>query len=78
MANPSGHVVLDEEAAHATEEHYTALEAELQAMHARNEELVHGLWEQEEVVVAGRLRADRTAQAQMCKFANLTAKLLAR
>ena len=29
MANPSGHVVLDEEAARAAEERYAALEAEL-------------------------------------------------
>ena len=45
MANPSGHVVLGEEAARAVEERYTALEAELQAMRVRNEELTRGLQE---------------------------------
>ena len=45
MANPNGHVVLDEEAARTAEERYAALEAELQAMHVRNEELTRGLQE---------------------------------
>ena len=39
MANTEGHVVLGEEEAHQAEEHYVALEAELQALHQRNEEL---------------------------------------
>ena len=43
MANPSGHTVLDEEAARTVEERYAVLEAELQAMRVRNEELTHGL-----------------------------------
>ena len=77
MANPSGHVVLDEEATRAAEECYTALEAELQAMRVHNEELTCGLQEQEAVVVAARLWADRREQAQMRKFANLTVELLA-
>ena len=77
MANPSGQVVLDEEAARAVQECYTALEAELQAMRTCNEELACGLQEQEEVVAAERLRADRRAQAQMREFANLTVELLA-
>ena len=77
MANPSGHVILDEEAARTAEERYTALEAELQAMRLRNEELTRGLQEQESVVAAERLRVDRRAQAQMREFANLTAELLA-
>ena len=70
MANPSGHVMLDEEAARTAEERYVALEAELQAMRARNEELASRLREQEEVVVAERLWADRRAQstnAQVCE-----------
>ena len=61
MANPSGHVVLDEEAARAAEELYVALEAEMQVMRQRNEELARGMQEQEEVVAAERLRADRRA-----------------
>ena len=52
MGNPSGHVILDEEAARAVEERCAALETELQAMRQRNEELVHGMREQEEVLAA--------------------------
>ena len=58
MANPGGHVVLDEEAARATQERYATLEAELQALRAQNEELTRGLQEREEVLVAERLRGD--------------------
>ena len=58
MANPSGHVVLDEEAARATEQRYVTLEAELQALRACNEELTRCLQEQEEVLVAERLWGD--------------------
>ena len=43
MANPNGHVMLDEEAASAAEERYAVLEAELQAMRQRNEELARGM-----------------------------------
>ena len=77
MANPSGHIVLDEEAERAAEEHYTALEVELQAMRVHNKELTCGLQEYEEMVVAEWLQADQRVQAQMCKFANLMAELLA-
>ena len=45
MANPSSHVVLDEEATCAAKERHAALETELQAMRACNEELAHGLRE---------------------------------
>ena len=68
---------MDEEAVRAAEEHYIALEAELQAMRQHNEELAHRMREQEEVLVAERLRADRRAQAQMREFANLTVELMA-
>ena len=61
MTNPSGHVVLDEEATRAAEECYTALEAEVQAMRQHNEELARGMREQEEVLAAERLRVDRRA-----------------
>ena len=58
MANPSAHVVLDEEAARAAQQRYMTLEAELQALRAQNEELTRGLQEREEVLVAERLRGD--------------------
>ena len=48
----------------------------MQAMCLCNEELTHGLQEQEEIVVAECLRADKRAQAQMREFANLTAELM--
>ena len=69
MANPSGHVVLDEEASLAAKECYAALGAELQALQARNEGLTCGLQAQEELVAAEWLRGDRRAQAQMRGFA---------
>ena len=77
MANPKGHVVLGEEEERTVEARYAALEvAELQAMRLRNEELMCEFWEQEEMVVAERLSADRRAQAQMHEFANLMAELM--
>ena len=60
MANPSGHVVLDEEAAHTAQERYATLEAELQALRAQNEELTRGLQEREEVLAAERLWGNST------------------
>ena len=77
MVNPEGHVVLGEEKARTAEARYGALKAGLQAMHLCNEELMHGLREQEEIVVAEWLREDRRAQAQMREFANLMAELMA-
>ena len=77
MVNPNGHAILNEEAARAAEERYAALEAELQAMHQCNEELMRGLREQEEVLAAEQVRVDRRTQAQMREFANLTAELMA-
>ena len=53
MSNPSGHVVLDEEATHAAKERYVVLEAELQALQARNKELMCSLQVQEEIVAVG-------------------------
>ena len=76
MANPSGHVVLGEEAARAAEECYVALEVELQAMRVCNDELTCRLQAQEELVAAERLRADRRALPQMRKFTNLMVELL--
>ena len=45
MANPDGQVVLGKEEARQAQERYTVLEAELQALRLRNEELMHGLQE---------------------------------
>ena len=62
MANPSGHVVIDEEVDCTTEEHYIVLEAELQAMRLCNEELVHNLQEQESIVATERLWVDHSSR----------------
>ena len=43
MANPEGHVVSGEEEVRIAEARSAALEAELQAMQARNAELTRGL-----------------------------------
>ena len=43
MATPEGHVVLGEEEVRIAEARSVALEAELQAMQARNAELTRGL-----------------------------------
>ena len=68
--------MLGEEEAHQAQEHYTALEAELQAMHLCNKQLMHGLQEQEEVLATEWWRVDRRAQAQIREFVNLTAELM--
>ena len=77
MANPAGHVVLGEEEAQQAAERYANMEAELQALRLRNEELARTVQEQQEQVATERLRADRRARAQTQDFANLTAELLA-
>ena len=77
MANPAGHVVLGEEEAQQATERYAKMEAELQALRLRNEELARTVQEQQEQVATERLRADRRARAQTQDFANLTAELLA-
>ena len=63
MANPGGHVVIDKEAARTTEERYAVLEAELQAMHLLNEELVRSLQEQENIMATERLWEDCRSRA---------------
>ena len=55
MGNPTGRVVMDEGDAHAAEERYAALEAELQALRLQNEELKRNLQEQEIIVVTERM-----------------------
>ena len=63
MANPEGHVLLDEEQARAAEEHYTRMEATLQELQQQNQELQCRLQEQQEIVNTERLRADRRSRA---------------
>ena len=54
MANPAGHVVLGEEEAQQAVECYATMEAELQALRQRNEELTRAVQEQQEVVATER------------------------
>ena len=63
MAQPSGRVVLGEEEAQQAAERYATMEAELQALRQRNEELARAVQEQQEVVATERLRADRRSRA---------------
>ena len=46
MANPTGHVVLGKEEAQQATERYATMEAELQALQQRNEELTRAVQEQ--------------------------------
>ena len=77
MANPSSHVVLGEEEAQQVTERYAKMEAELQALRQRNEELVRIVQEQQDLVAAERVKVDRHSRAQTQEFANLTVELLA-
>ena len=77
MANPTGHVVLGEEEAQQATERYATMEAELQALRQRNEELARAVQEQQDMVATKRLRADCRSRAQTQDFANMTAELLA-
>ena len=77
MANPAGHVVLGEEEAQQATERYATMEAKLQALRHRNEELTRAVQEQQEVAATKRLRADCRSRAQMQDFANMTTELLA-
>ena len=43
MANPAGHVVLGEEETQQAAKRYAKMEAELQALRQRNEELVRAI-----------------------------------
>ncbi|MCV6577090.1 MAG: hypothetical protein OIF58_15295, partial [Cohaesibacter sp.] len=68
--------MMDEAEAQQAAEHYTKMEENLQALQRQNEELMRALGEQQDLVAAERLRADRRARAQMQEFANFTAELL--
>ena len=52
------------------------MEAELQALRQRNEELMHSLQEQQNIAATERICADRRSRAQTQEFANLTTKLI--
>ena len=43
MANPAGHIVMGEEEAQQAAERYADMEAELQALRQRNEELARAV-----------------------------------
>ena len=58
MAQPSGRIVLGKDAMQAAAERYTQMEAELQALRQRNEELARTVQEQQEQVETERQRAD--------------------
>ena len=77
MAQPGGRVVMGEEEAQAAAERYAAMEAELQALRQRNEELARTVREQQDQVEVERRRADRRSRAQTQDSANLTAELIA-
>ena len=63
MANPAGHVVMGEEEVQQAAERYAAMEAELQALRQRNDELMHAVQEQQDLVAAERVRADRSRKS---------------
>ena len=77
MANPEGRVLIDEAEAQQAAERYARMEAELQALRQRNEEIMRDLQEAQSAVATERVRADRRSRAQTQEFANLTAELLA-
>ena len=68
---------MGEEEAQAAAERYAQMEAELQALRLRNEELTRTVEQQQDQVEVERRRADRRSRAQTQEFANLTAELLA-
>ena len=53
------------------------MEAELQALRQRNEELIRDLQEQQNIAATECVRADQRSRAQTQEFANLIAELLA-
>ena len=59
MAQPAGRVVLGADEAQAAAERYAAMEAELQALHQRNEELTRTVQQQQDQVEVERRRADQ-------------------
>ena len=53
------------------------MEAELQALRQRNEELMRAVQEQQSIAATKRVRADQRSRAQTQEFANLAAELIA-
>ena len=76
MAHPEGRVVMDEAEVQQAAKRYAQMEAELQALRQRNEELMRDLQEQQNIVAMECVRADQRSRAQTQEFANLTAELL--
>ena len=76
MANPEGRVIMGEAEAQEAAERYAQMEAELQALRQRNEELMRAVQEQTNIGQTERVRADRRSRAQTQEFANLTAELI--
>ena len=76
MANPEGRVIMGEAEAQEAAERYAQMEAELQALRQRNEELMRAVQEQTNIAQTERVRADRRSRAQTQEFANLTAELI--
>ena len=77
MADPAGRVVIDEAEAQQAAERYAQMEAELQALRQRNEEIMRDLQAAQNAAATERVRADCRSRAQTQEFANLTAELLA-
>ena len=58
MADPAGRVLIDEEEVQQAAERYAQMEAELQSLRQRNEEIIRELQEARSVAVMERVRAD--------------------
>ena len=77
MANPEGRVIMEEAEAQQAAERYARIEAELQALRQRNEEIMRDLQEAQNAAATEHVRADQRSRAQTQEFVNLTAELLA-
>ena len=78
MANPEGRVLIDKAEAQQAAKHYAQMEAELQALKQRNEEIMRDLQEAQSVAATEHVRVDRRSRVQTHEFATLTAELLAK
>ena len=58
MANPEGRVIMDEAEAQQAAERYAQMEAELQALRQRNDELMRTVQEQQDIVEVERKPTD--------------------
>ena len=64
MANPEGRVLIDEAEAQQAAECYARMEAELQVLRQRNEEIMRDLQEAQNAVATERVRADRRSKVR--------------